>query len=82
VSLRTSTTVREITHIPGDENERCDRLSRRGTAPDMSVREDAREMGIDGGVVIEVNGDVKIMGLLRLCDPRRKLESDVDFIAL
>jgi hypothetical protein len=47
----------------------------------MSVREDAREMGIDGGAVIEVNGDVKIMELLRLCDPRRKLESDVDFIA-
>jgi hypothetical protein len=68
--------VREITY-----QERCDRLSRRGAAPDMSVREEAREMGIDGGVVIEVNGDVKIMGLLRLRDPRRKLESDVDFIA-
>jgi ribonuclease HI len=79
--VATNIDVREITHIPGDENERCDRLSRRGAAPVMSVREDAREMGIDGGVVLEVNGDVKIMGLLRLCDPRGKLESDADFIA-
>jgi hypothetical protein len=38
-------------------------------------------MGIRGGVVIEVNGDEEIMGLLRLCDPRRKLESDSDLIA-
>jgi hypothetical protein len=38
-------------------------------------------MGIEGGVVIEVNADEDIMGLLRLCDPRRKLESDLDFVA-
>jgi hypothetical protein len=79
--VATNIDVREVTHIPGDENERCDRLSRRGMTPGMSVREEAREMGIEGGVVIEVNGDEEIMGLLRLCDPRRKLESDSDFIA-
>jgi hypothetical protein len=28
--------VREITHIPGDENEMCERLSCRGTTPCMS----------------------------------------------
>jgi hypothetical protein len=33
----------------------CDRLSRRGTTPGMSVRDEASEMGIEGGVVIEVN---------------------------
>jgi hypothetical protein len=32
-------------------------------------------------VEIEVNGDKEVMGLLRLCDPRRRLESDSDFIA-
>jgi hypothetical protein len=79
--VATNIDVREITHIPVEENGRCDRLSRRGLAPGMSVREEAGEMGIDGGVVIEVNGDEQIMGLLRLCDPRRKLESDTDFIA-
>ena len=39
----------------------------------MTVREEAREMGIDGEVEIEVNGDEEVMGLLRLCDPRRRL---------
>jgi hypothetical protein len=47
----------------------------------LTVREEAREMGIYGGVMMEVNGDEEIMGLLRLCEPRRKLESDSDFIA-
>jgi hypothetical protein len=79
--VATNIDVREITHIPGDENEKCDRLSRRGSTPGMSVREEASELGIEGGVVIEVNGDEEIMGLLRLCDPRRMLESDLDFIA-
>lgn len=37
-------------------------------------------MGIGGGVVIEVNEVEEIMGILRLCDPRRKLESDSDFV--
>jgi hypothetical protein len=80
--VATNIDVREITHIPGDENDKkCDRLSRRGLTQGMSVREEAIELGIEGGVVIEVNGDQEIMGLLRLCDPRRKLESNLDFIA-
>jgi hypothetical protein len=37
-------------------------------------------MGIEGGVVIEVNDDKIILQMLRLCDPRRKLESDTDFL--
>jgi hypothetical protein len=79
--VATNIDVREITHIPGVENGRCDRLSRRGMTSSLTVREEAREMGIDGGVEIEVNGDKEVMGLLRLCDPRRRLESDLDFIA-
>ena len=31
-------------------------------------------------IVMKVHGDEEVMGLLRLCDPRRK-ESDSDFIA-
>ena len=79
--VATNIDVREITHIPGVENGRCDRLSRRGMTSSLTVREEAREMGIDGGVEIEVHGDKEVMGLLRLCDPRRRLESDLDFIA-
>jgi hypothetical protein len=31
-------------------------------------------------VVIEVNEDEIVMRLIRLCDPRRKLDSDTDFL--
>ena len=79
--VATNVDVREVTHIPGEENEKCDRLSRRGPTPATTVLEEAREMGIKGGVVIGVNENEEIMGLLRLCDPRRKLESDSDFVA-
>jgi hypothetical protein len=77
--VATNIDVREITHIPGVENGRCDRLSRRGMTLSMTVREEAREMGIDGGVEIVVNGDEEAMGLLSLCDSRRRCDSD--FIA-
>lgn len=79
--VATNIDVREIKHIPGHENEKCDRLSRRGVSPVGTVRNEAEEMGIEGGVVIEINEDEEIMGLLRLCDPRRELESDSDFVA-
>ena len=79
--VATNIDVREVTHIPGDENEKCDRLSRRGPTPATTVLEEARAMGIEGGVVIGVNENEEIMEMLRLCDPRRKLESDSDFVA-
>jgi hypothetical protein len=47
----------------------------------MTVREEAREMAVDGGVEIEVNGDEEVLRLQRFCDPRRMLDSDSDFIA-
>jgi hypothetical protein len=40
--------VREITHIPGEENEQCDRLSRRVPGTKLSVSEEAAEMGMPG----------------------------------
>jgi hypothetical protein len=66
--------------VTGDDNDKCDRLSRREPTPATTVLEEAREMGIEGGVVIEVNTDEEMMSILRLCDPRRKLESDSDFV--
>jgi hypothetical protein len=67
--------VREVTHIPGEENERCDRLSRRGLNPLISVVEEAADMGITGARVIEMNEDEAIMGIIELCDPRITLKS-------
>jgi hypothetical protein len=46
--------VKEITHIAGEDNERCDRLSRRGSNPTMSVSEEAEDMGINGAAVVEI----------------------------
>jgi hypothetical protein len=65
--VATNIDVIEYTHIPGDVNINCDRLSRRDATPGMTVREEATGMGIEGGVVIEVNEDETIMRLLRLC---------------
>jgi hypothetical protein len=46
----------------------------------MTVSEEAREIGIERGVVIDVNEDEGEMRILRLCDPRRRLQSDSDFL--
>ena len=72
--------VKEITHIPGEDNERCDRLSRRGANPTMSVSEEAEDMGISGAVVVEMNLDQSIMDIIALCDPRAELSTESQFI--
>jgi hypothetical protein len=53
--------VKEVTHIAGKDNANCDRLSRREGAATLSVADEAVEMGVTGGVVLEVNGDESIM---------------------
>ena len=78
--VATNIDVREVTHIPGADNDKCDCLSRRGATREKTVLEEAEEMGIMGAVVMEVNEAQEIMHILRLCDPRRKLTSDSDFV--
>jgi hypothetical protein len=46
----------------------------------LSVADEAVEMGVTGGVVLEVNGDESIMAILRLCDPRIELGLESEFI--
>lgn len=65
--IATDINVKEITHIPGEENERCDRLSRRGCSPAISIAEEAAEMGMPGVRVIEMNEDDTIMDIIGLC---------------
>ena len=50
--------VKEVTHIPGTENKRCDQLSRRGRAPTMSIIEEAEAMGVQGVKVVEIDGEL------------------------
>ena len=73
--------VKEITHIAGTENKNCDRLSRRGRAPSMSILEEAEAIGVRGVGVVEIGGDEDIMNLLKLCDPRCELHSEEEFIS-
>ena len=78
--IATDVNVREVTHIPGAGNGRCDRLSRRGLSPSISIAEEAAEMGIIGARVIEMNGDESIMSIIKLCDPRVVVETESEFV--
>jgi hypothetical protein len=71
--------IRETTHIPGEQNDNCDLLSRRGLHPINSVSEHAQAMGIGGARVIDVPGDEEIMDLIFLCDPRMSISTDRQF---
>jgi hypothetical protein len=70
--------VQQVIHIAGVDNDKCDRLSRRGSNSTVSVAEEA-PIGVVG--TVEVNREDSIMGVLRLCDPRRKMTSESEFVA-
>lgn len=78
--IAASVDVKEVTHIAGLENKTCDRLSRRGRAPIMSILEEAGAMGVRGAEVVEIDGDEDIISILKLCDPRRELQSEDEFV--
>ena len=46
----------------------------------MSVMDEAADMGINGAVVLEINGQEAVMDILRMCDPRTVLTSESDFV--
>jgi hypothetical protein len=72
--------VQQVSHIAGVDNHKCDRLSRRTPASTMTVTEEANSMGCGTVKEVEVNGDNSMMEILRLCDPRRKMSTEVEFI--
>jgi hypothetical protein len=67
--------IRETTHIPGEENDRCDQLSRRGPNPTQSVDAHATAMGLPG-VPVQLQRDANDMALLTLCDPAIEIDTD------
>ena len=71
--------VRDITHIPGVDNDKCDQLSRRGQKPASSVVQHAAELGLSGAVEVDLGRDSSVTALLGLCDPRIPIDSDADF---
>ena len=75
--------VKEVTHIAGEDNDKCDRLSRRwdlGRRPTMTVAEEASEMGLGRAEILEMESDSTIRGIIELCDPRTDLNSETEFI--
>lgn len=75
--------VKEVTHIAGEDNGRCDRLSRRwdvGKTPVVSVSAEAEDIGLGRIEVVEMDLDPSVTGIVELCDPRRELSSENQFI--
>jgi hypothetical protein len=68
--------IRETTHIPGEENDRCDQLSRRGPNPTQSVDAHATAMGLPGVPDLQLQRDANVMALLTLCDPAIEIDTD------
>jgi hypothetical protein len=76
--------VKEVTHIAGEDNKQCDRLSRRwdiGKVPTMTVSEEAEDMGLRGVNVVAMDADSSVRGVVELCDPRTELSTESQFIS-
>ena len=71
--------IKEITHISGKENYRCDALSRL-VETGQSVEKQAGEMGISGARIIDAQEDPDVRALVKQCDPRIILNSDEEFL--
>jgi hypothetical protein len=71
--------VRETTHIPEEQNDNCDQLSRRGLHPTTTVLQHASNLGITGARYIDISRDTEIMDLLALCSPQLSISSDREF---
>jgi hypothetical protein len=72
--------MEEVTYIAGEDEEKCDRLSRRWEKPRRFISDDAAELGMPGVRVEEMNQDVMIMGINKLCDPRIEVDSKQQII--
>lgn len=72
--------VQTVTHIAGVDNKNCDRLSRLGTHSTASVSTEAAGMGLRGVRIVNMNEDESVMRLLRLCDPRRTMGTEEEFV--
>ena len=80
--VATDIDIREVTHIPGEDNDKCDQLSRRGLSPHNSVHEHAEALGIGGARVLQMQDNLHVMTLLRLCDPATGIDTDEEFTTL
>lgn len=71
--------VREVTHIAGEDNDKCDRLSRRGAQPPRSLENEVADMAIGEPEIVDLMAIPGVRTILELCDPRRVFKSEAEF---
>ena len=79
LSIRFNLDVKKGTHIPGEDNWRCDKLSRLGESQ-MGVPEALEAMGLTETVVVNLQENAQVQALLACCDPGRSLEGEEVFL--
>jgi hypothetical protein len=67
--------MKEVTHISGEKNDKCDRPSRREASPMTSISDEAFEMRMPGVRMLEKNREETVTGIVELCDPSRELRT-------
>ena len=67
-------------HIPGVQNDKCDRLSRRSQGTELSVEDELVHMGLAGVHVLHLENDTAVQELLRCCDPNVPVSTDEMFM--
>ena len=71
--------VKTSVHISGEENWRCDRLSRLSESG-MGVAESLKGMALEGTVVAELQDSCQVQKLLASCDPGICFDEDDAFL--
>lgn len=72
--------VKKSVHISGEDNWRCDRLSRLSESG-LGVAQSLAGMGLGGTVIIELQQRCQVQKLLASCDPGICLDGDDAFLA-
>lgn len=71
--IATGTEIVSQHHIPGEQNWRCDGLSR------PSLGKTAEDLGLSGVRLLSLTDDPDMVEILQLCDPRCSISSEDDF---
>ena len=79
LSIRFNLDVKKSVHISGEDNWRCDRLSRLEEFGRDRVQEVLETMGLSQ-TVVNLQENVQVQTLLACCDPGRSLEGEEIFL--
>ena len=80
LSIRFNLDVKKSVHISGEDNWRCDRLSRLEESRGNRVQETLEAMGLNQTAVVRLQENVQVQTLFACCDPGRSLEGKEIFL--